>query len=70
MNKVEAPMPGSILDVNVKEGDTVAVDQLLCILEAMKMENEIFSPYAGTVKEVHVKKGDSVDTAAALVTIE
>ena len=70
MNKIESPMPGNILDVNVNVGDTVTEDQLLCILEAMKMENEIFSPFAGTVTGVHVKKGDVVDTGALMFTIE
>ena len=58
------------MDVNVNEGDTVTVDQLLCILDAMKMENEIYSPFSGAVTRVHVKKGDSVDTGTLLFTIE
>ena len=66
---VTAPMPGNILKVNVSAGDTVKEGQVLVVLEAMKMENEIFAPKAGTVAQVLVNKGASVDTGAALVVI-
>ena len=66
---VTAPMPGNILKVCVKVGDTVKEGQLLCVLEAMKMENEIFSPKAGTVAQVLVAKGATVDTGATMVVI-
>ena len=66
---IGAPMPGTILGVNVKEGDVVAAGQVLCILEAMKMENEIKAPNAGTVKQVLVGRGQSVETGAPLVVI-
>ena len=66
---VTAPMPGNILKVNVTAGQAVKEGELLVILEAMKMENEIFSPCAGTVKQVLVQRGATVDTGAAMVVI-
>lgn len=69
-NSVVSPMPGVILDVKVKEGDSVSVGQAVIILEAMKMENEIVSEFAGTVSAIKVKKGDTVDTDAVLVEIK
>ena len=66
---VSAPMPGTILKVAVTAGQAVKEGDLLVVLEAMKMENEIFAPKAGTVAQVLVNKGSSVDTGAALVVI-
>ena len=66
---VSAPMPGTILDVNVTVGQSVKEGDILMILEAMKMENEIMSPSAGTVKSVGVAKGASVETGDLLVVI-
>ena len=66
---VTAPMPGNILKVSVSVGDRVAEGQVLVILEAMKMENEIMAPCAGTVTQVLVQKGATVDTGAAMVVI-
>lgn len=66
---VKAPMPGSIMQVNVAAGDTVKKGAVLCVLEAMKMENEIMAPQDGVVVSVEVKKGDSVTTDALLVTM-
>ncbi len=66
---VNAPMPGTILKVNVKVGDAVQAGTVLCVLEAMKMENEIMAPKAGTVTQVLATKGGSVDTGAPLVVI-
>ena len=66
---VNAPMPGNILKVNVKAGDAVKEGQVLVVLEAMKMENEIMAPKNGTVTQVVVSKGSTVDTGAALVVI-
>lgn len=66
---VAAPMPGNIVRVDVKQGDTVKAGQILIILEAMKMQNEIVAPKDGTVAQVVVKTGDKVDTGAALVVL-
>ena len=62
-------MPGNILKVEVAQGAAVKAGQLLVILEAMKMENEIVAPKDGTVAQVVVKVGDKVDTGAALVIL-
>lgn len=66
---INAPMPGSIVDVKVAIGEAVKKGQTLVLLEAMKMENEIVAPEDGVVATVVVKKGDSVDTNDALVTL-
>ena len=62
-------MPGNILKVAVNAGDKVKAGQILVILEAMKMENEIVAPKAGNVAQIVAKVGDQVDTGAALVVI-
>ena len=67
---VISPMPGVILDIKVKEGDSISEGQGVVILEAMKMENEIVSEFTGTVSAIRVKKGDTVDTDAVLVEIK
>ena len=59
---VEAPMPGKILEIKVKAGDTVKEDDELAVLEAMKMENLIYAPAGGTVKEIKVEAGQNVVT--------
>ena len=66
---VNSPMPGTILDVKVSVGQAVKEGELVCILEAMKMENEIYAPCSGTVAQVLVTKGQSVDTGTPLVSI-
>lgn len=66
---VKAPMPGNIVKINCKTGDGVKRGDVLCLLEAMKMENEIFAPCDGTVKAVEVSQGESVATDAVLFTI-
>ena len=66
---ITSPMPGNILAVNVAAGDTVKKAQVLMILEAMKMENEIMAPCDGTVTSVSVTKGAAVESGALLCTI-
>ena len=67
--KVTSPMPGTILSVNVAAGDAVKRGQVLMILEAMKMENEIMCPCDGTVLSVSVSKGATVESGALLCVI-
>ena len=66
---VTAPLPGNILKVAVTAGQAVKEGDLLVVLEAMKMENEIFAPKAGTVAQVLVSKGSTVDTGATMVVL-
>ena len=66
---VSAPMPGTILKVNVTAGQAVKAGDVLCVLEAMKMENDITAPKDGTVNQVVTAKGASVSTGDALVVI-
>ena len=63
------PMPGNILDVKVKAGDSVKAGDTLLILEAMKMENEISAPQDGTIASVNVRKGDVVNSGDLLITM-
>jgi methylmalonyl-coA decarboxylase, gamma subunit len=67
--KVTAPLPGVIIGISVKEGDTVKAGQQVAVLEAMKMENAIEATADGTVTAIHVNTGDSVLEGAAIVTI-
>lgn len=67
--KITAPMPGTILAVNVTSGSAVKKGDVLMILEAMKMENEIMAPCDGTVTSVSVTKGASVESGTLLCTI-
>ena len=66
---VKAPMPGTLIKVNVKVGDAVKKGDVLCVLEAMKMENDIMAPADGVVASVEAAKGASVATDAVLVTL-
>ena len=65
----EAPMPGKVLSVNVKAGDKVEAGDVLLILEAMKMQNEIMAPEDGTVSDVRVSAGDTVATGDVMVVL-
>jgi biotin carboxyl carrier protein len=66
---VKAPMPGTILKVNVTAGQSVKKGDIVAILEAMKMENEIFAPADGTVASVNVNKGSAVKAEDIIITL-
>ena len=68
--QITSPMPGNILDVRVTAGSDVKAGQVLMILEAMKMENEIMSPRDGRIAQVAVAKGQAVETGTLLCVIE
>jgi pyruvate carboxylase subunit B len=67
---ITAPMTGKILSVKVKKGDQVKLGQVICVLEAMKMENEIAAPKAGTVRELCVAEGSSVSEGEPLFMLD
>ena len=67
---VAAPMPGKILSIKVKEGDSVHSGGVLLVLEAMKMENDIVAPKDGTVVSINAKVGDSVESAQVLIGLQ
>ena len=66
---VNAPMPGTIVRINVKAGDSVKKGDVLLVLEAMKMENDICAPADGTVAAVQVSQGEAVGADAVLLTL-
>lgn len=66
---VNAPMPGTVLEVKVKVGDAVKEGQVVAVLEAMKMENDIVATKTGKITSIAVKKGDTVNSNDLLVTI-
>ncbi|MBZ9689524.1 biotin/lipoyl-binding protein [Clostridium estertheticum] len=68
--KIECPMPGTVLKVNVNPGDNVKTGQVMFILEAMKMENEIMAPHDAKILEISVTSGASVNTGDILAVIE
>src|SRR5439155_5250038 len=70
VGKIKPPMPGKIVSVAVQEGQEVAAGQLLFVLEAMKMQNEVTAPGAGKVKKVNVKPGQNVEAKDVLVELE
>ena len=67
--KVEAPMQGLVVGVNVSPGQKVKAGETLIVLEAMKMENPIVAPVDGTVEGIHISKGDTVETGALLISL-
>lgn len=67
---ITAPMPGKILDINVNVGDVVTENQVLAVLEAMKLENEIVAPRAGTITAVIATKGAQIDVGQTIVVIQ
>ena len=68
--RITAPMPGRIVRILAKPGDTVELRQPVIVIEALKMENELRAPKAGTIKEVAVETGASVEAGRLLVVIE
>jgi len=70
VNDIKAPMPGLILEINVKEAQEVKEDDPLLILEAMKMENVINSPRDGVIKSIKVSQGNTVEKNALLIEFE
>ncbi len=66
---VKSPMPGNILKINVSQGQAVKEGDVLIVLEAMKMENEITAPKAGSIAQIAVSKGQVVETGSPLVVI-
>ena len=68
-NKVVAPMPGTILDVKVSVGQSVKKGDVICVLEAMKMENDIPAPCDGVIATVSVQKGSSINANEIIATI-
>jgi acetyl-CoA carboxylase biotin carboxyl carrier protein len=68
--EILAPMPGKIIDVLVKVGDTVSEDDELVILEAMKMENPVYATAGGVVKEIKIAKDSTVEADQLLVILE
>ncbi|MBQ9532118.1 MAG: biotin/lipoyl-binding protein [Eubacterium sp.] len=66
---VDAPMPGNILDIKVSSGASVNKGDVLVVLEAMKMENDIVAPQNGTIATINVAKGDTVEAGATLITM-
>ena len=67
--KVEAPMQGLVISVDVSLGQKVKAGETLILLEAMKMENPIVAPADGTVEGIHISKGDTVETGALLISL-
>ena len=67
---ISSPMPGTILSISAEPGKSVKKGDVLLILEAMKMENEIMAPHDAVVAGVHVNKGDSVDSGTPLVSLQ
>lgn len=69
MENITAPIPGKVLSIKVKKGQKVESEELVLVLEAMKMENEIFCGVGGEVLDIKVNEGDSVDANDVLVVL-
>ena len=69
-SQVGASIPGAVSKISVKEGDTVAENQVIAIIEAMKMETSVVSRMAGVVHKIHVKEGQSVKAGELLITVD
>ena len=67
---IESPMTGNVIEVSVSVGDTVAIGDMLIVIESMKMENEIFSEVSGTITEIHVSEDDNVSEEDVLMSID
>jgi len=67
---VEFPIPGKVLSVNVKQGDSVAEGDVICTLESMKMENPILAPCSGTITKLEISSGQVVEAGALVCIIE
>ncbi|MBO8168396.1 MAG: acetyl-CoA carboxylase biotin carboxyl carrier protein subunit [Thermoanaerobacteraceae bacterium] len=70
MGKLLAPMVGKVIDIKVKEGDTINVDDVVMVVESMKMETPIYATESGTVKELKVNVGDSINEEDVIAIIE
>ncbi|MCC8173723.1 MAG: biotin/lipoyl-binding protein [Odoribacter sp.] len=68
--RIEAYIPGTILKINVKEGDEVQGNDVLLILQAMKMDNKITAPFSAKVKKIHVSPGEKVTKGALMIELE
>jgi len=68
--RIEVPITGKVISVNIKAGDSVKEGDTLCILESMKMENPVMTPVGGTVTEVAIAEGQLVKTGDLIATIE
>ncbi len=69
MEKITAPIPGKVIEIKVKKGQTVIAEELVMVIEAMKMENEIFCEIGGEVQSINVKEGDSVAANDVLIVL-
>lgn len=67
---IEVPITGKIIEVKVKPGDKVAEEDIVCMLESMKMENPVFAGVSGTIKEVNVTTGQNVKSGESIAVIE
>ncbi len=69
-NKVLSPIQGTVIDVKVKVGDNVKKGQVVCVVEAMKLENDVVSSFDGVVSEVLVSKGSSISAKAPIIVVK